>query len=174
MIHHWFTTGAAVAILLGVYTPFATHYGYTSVGLAFPVVLIMGFRATVSNKYPKLTRKLFIFSTYWYALVVFVNVCGQFYLLIYGSISGKIHIASVTLMCFTMIGWIYDDWQLMKALYDFSTHNYEDAELYARQSTIRGLGGVLCLYDFGYLMICCVLFTKETIVCSICIARYRN
>ena len=105
----------------------------------------MGFRATVSNKYPKLTRKLFIFSTYWYAVVVFANVCGQFYLLIYGSISGKIHIASVILMCFTMIGWIYDDWQLMKALYDFSTHNYEDAELYARQSTIRGLGGVLCL-----------------------------
>merc|ERR1712048_1420586 len=49
--------------------------------------------------------------------------------------------ASVILMCFTMIGWIYDDWQLLKALYDFSTHNYEDAELYAKESTIRGLGG---------------------------------
>jgi len=141
LIHHWLTIGAAVAILCGYYTPFATHYAYTGVGMAFSVAFAMGARATVCDKYPNFTRKFFVFCTFWYTMVTMFNMAGQLYLITAASMNGKIPMASVILMCFTMLGWIHDDWQLVKALWDFSSHNYEDAELYAQQSTLRGLGG---------------------------------
>lgn len=141
LVHHWLTINAAVLILCGYYTPFATYYGFTGVGLTFPDSFAMGFRATVCDKYPKFTRKLFVFVTFWYTMATMLNMAGQVYLIVTGSMNGKISMSSIILMCFTMLGWMYDDWQLVKALWDFSTHNYEDAELFAQQSTIRGLGG---------------------------------
>ena len=61
LMHHWFTVFAALLILLGVYTPFATWYGFVQVSWCFPIGYAMAFRTTFSNKYADLMRNWFRF-----------------------------------------------------------------------------------------------------------------
>eukprot|EP01084_Bolivina_argentea_P089608 161655_1 len=143
LFHHWLTVMASLLILLGVYTPFATWYGFTQVACLFSINLVMGIRATVSNKYPHTTRKLFTCSVWWTIITVIFNFSGQIWLLIMGFSTARISYYSCVFMIITMIGWGYDDYELVKALHDFSTHNYEDAQLYAKKHTVRELGGRL-------------------------------
>eukprot|EP01083_Nonionella_stella_P027115 74604_1 len=60
LVHHWLTVAAALAILLGRFSPFATWYFFAEVALAFPIFIALGFRAQFSNKYPYITRNLFV------------------------------------------------------------------------------------------------------------------
>eukprot|EP01084_Bolivina_argentea_P116022 206232_1 len=141
LMHHWLTAAAALSILLGVYTPFATWYGFTNVGMAFAVDFTMGLRATYSNRVAHLTRKLFICTFVYYVVIMCMVFLGEIYLIVLGFVTGKIPIASEIIMIFTMFGWAYDDINLLRALYDFSTHEYENAEVFDRKYASRELGG---------------------------------
>ena len=145
MLHHWLTSFAALMILLGSYNPFATWYGITAVQSVFPIWFVLGLRATFSQQYPDLTRKGFIFSFWWYLFIICLNMSGQLYLIIASLITGNVPIYTVIIICFAIFGWMADDINLLRSLYDFSTHNYEDAELFARKRTARELGGVMYL-----------------------------
>ena len=59
-----------------------------------------------------------------------------------GFSTGRIAIASCITMMFTMMGWAYDDKELLKALKVMSTEPYEDADFQSRQTTHRAIGGV--------------------------------
>ena len=142
LMHHWFTVFAALLILLGVYTPFATWYGFVQVSWCFPIGYAMAFRTTFSNKYADLMRRWFTFNIYWLMICATCNFTGQFYLLFMGFSTGRIAVASCITMMFTMAGWFYDDMQLLKALKVMSTEPYEDANFQQRQTTHRNVGGV--------------------------------
>ena len=177
LIHHWLTVMASILILLGVYTPFATWYGFTQVACLFSIDFILGFRATYSNKYADLTRKAFICSVWWVSFTIVCNFAGQFYLLVNGFVTGRIAVSSCITMLFTMVGWMYDDQLLLRALYDFSTHQYELADLYRKDSpraSTRVMGGVrwfiidyytmyiyvLCVVTYNPFFLFCLYFIK--------------
>jgi len=146
LVHHWLTAGIAAAILLGRYTPFATWYGFCLVSMDFPVFFTLGFRAQFSNKYPSFTRKAFVFSFWWWTFILILNVTGQLYIIFNSLINHyneSIHISFIIIMGFMIFAWLYDDIQLLRGLYDFSTHNYEDAEILnsEKRSMSRNLGG---------------------------------
>eukprot|EP01084_Bolivina_argentea_P230172 388282_1 len=143
LVHHWLTSIAALFILMGAYTPFSTWYGFTGIAMAWPNGIAFGLRATFSHKYPKLTRKMFKLTYYWYIGVIILNLSGQLFLITNGILTGSIHIGALILTMITLIGWLYDDINLMKALLAFSKHNYEDGNIFEHSELSRPIGGRL-------------------------------
>ena len=136
LIHHWFTVGIALAILLGRYTPFATWFGFSAVSTSFPVNIALGFRAHFAGNYPDFTRKMFKFTYYYYMFVILFNLSGQVFLVCNALIyhyNESIHVGFVVVMIVCIIIWSYDDVLLLKALKAFSKQKYEFADLF--QST---------------------------------------
>jgi hypothetical protein len=140
-VHHWLTIAAAMQILFGSYSPFATWYGFTIIAMTFPVDLSLAVRATVSNRYPEQTRRAFTISFYWLSVCLLLNLSGQIFLitnaLLPRNFNGPIPVYNVVLMVFAMLGWMYDDFQLLATLRDFATHNYADAEILEKKETSR-------------------------------------
>ena len=134
LLHHWLTVFASILILMGVYTPFSTWYGFTQVACSFSMGFMLGFRAIYSNDYPELTRKCFRCQLRYVPFTIILNFIGQFYMLIMGFSTGRIAISSCITMIFTMIGWFYDDQLLIRALHHFSKQKYEDADILSSKS----------------------------------------
>eukprot|EP01084_Bolivina_argentea_P089609 161657_1 len=133
IIHHWLTIIAAMQIIWGFYTPFATWYGFTIISCTFPVDFALGLRATYSNKYPEITKMGFKISFYWWLICLITNMCGQIFLIINALLphnyNTSIHISSIIIMFFAICGWLYDDYQVLATLRDFATHDYADADI---------------------------------------------
>lgn len=127
LLHHWLTVMAGIHALFGVYSPFSTWFCLFGILLPFPNGFALAFRTTCGSKHPKFTRKLFKFSTAWYTLSCFINYSGQVYLLITGFYTHHVPTEVEVMYTLAMVGWIYDDWQLFKALRVFSTLSYENA-----------------------------------------------
>eukprot|EP01083_Nonionella_stella_P027116 74605_1 len=144
LVHHWLTVAAALAILLGRFSPFATWYFFAEVALAFPIFIALGFRAQFSNKYPYITRNLFVCSLHWYIFTLILNFIGQ--ILIVGNslvyhFNESLSVYYVVVMICSMMAWLYDDIQLTKALHSFSKQNYEDAQVLNKQDQHPRIGG---------------------------------
>jgi hypothetical protein len=129
LVHHWFTIFASLAILLGMFTPFATWYGICSVIMAFPVSFSLGFRAVASKRHPHCTRLLFVFTFYWYLLMIILDFGGQFFILIHGLMTGKIAYWTIISIVVAIAGWAWDDYHLMRAMYLFANQAYEQTQL---------------------------------------------
>ena len=137
IIHHWFTVGICVTMLMERYTPFATWFGFSAVSTAFPINIALGFRAHFSNQYPRLTRSIFKFIFLWYAFLVILNLTGQVFLICNSLIyhyNESIHIGFIIVMCICIIVWSYDDFVLLKALKKFTKQKYENAQVLDRKS----------------------------------------
>ena len=140
LIHHWFTVGITMAILFGVYSPFATWYGFCMVFMVFPVYFSLGFRAQFSYKYPELTRNIFLFCYYWYIICIVINLMGQSCIILNSLIwhfNKPIHIGFIVVMLILMAAWLYDDILLLKTLKAFSLLNYEDADVLKEVTSVR-------------------------------------
>jgi len=141
IVHHWLTIAAAMQILFGSYSPFATWYGFTIIAMTFPVDLSLAVRATVSNRYPEQTRLAFTISFYWWSFCLLLNLSGQIFIitnaLLPRNFNGPIPVYNVVLMVFAMLGWVYDDYQVLATLRDFATHDYADAEILEKKETSR-------------------------------------
>ena len=46
----------------------------------------------------------------------------------------------VVLMIFAMLGWVYDDYQVLATLRDFATHDYADADILEKKHSVRTRG----------------------------------
>lgn len=146
LVHHWLTIFAAMMVLLCFYSPFTTWYGFTAVGLNFPTLFSLGFRISHSRKYPKLARKLLKFSAVWNIFTVFLNMFGQVFMIVYGSIIGKVHYPTVIIVACAMCGWLWDDYLLIRALIEFSNQRYENARIHRIEESkeVNVSGRVLC------------------------------
>ena len=116
-------------MLLDVFSPLSIWYGFCQVTVQFIMYFSLGFRATCSYKYPKLTRRCFSLQIWLYPLTITINLVGPSYLLMMGYICGKMDIYSCVFLMIAIFGWLYDDYLLMKAFCRFSKQKYEDADI---------------------------------------------
>lgn len=140
IIHHWLTIIAATLVLMGVFIPYAIWYGIVLVGFVFPVTFFQGFRVHLGHKFPKLACTSARWSFYYFAGLVLVCLVGSIALVVQGGLTGNFGVWVILAISLSIIGWVYDDFQLVKHLKQAATFNYEDLnfelveELAERQS----------------------------------------
>eukprot|EP01083_Nonionella_stella_P280013 952369_1 len=161
--HHFVASLAALAILLGRYTPYATWYGFAGISMGYPLLFALGFRAQFANEYPAFTRKMLVCVAYDYGCCCcVVNISGQVFLLLNALIwhPGKVHLSVTIPMAFAICTWIYDDWKLLKALFAMSKMDYEMADVLCHKcETVRVQGKEI----FGLSVLTDIIKSEERI-----------
>ena len=127
-IHHWFSVFAGLIVIMGRYNPHAVWYATFGIGFAGLVPFTIGIRIQYSKRYPHFTRKLCIFTKYFYGISTFINITGQIFLVINGQIRGVMPPFLAMIMVLGIFGWLNDDRNLIHALNEYSTQNYQDLQ----------------------------------------------
>jgi hypothetical protein len=125
LVHHWLTSIAAVAVLMGNFLPAAILYGAFLVAFVWPVSLITGFKLQYSHKYPRFTQRAYKVVYYYFLLMIFCCISLQILLLINGINKGLCSVSYVIFIIFCCITWCYDDLQAAKKIKEHSNYNYE-------------------------------------------------
>eukprot|EP01084_Bolivina_argentea_P312048 540215_1 len=131
LLHHWMTIIGALLYVVRYASPNLTIYAFYGVAVNFPVQFMLGYKAiysTRSEKHAKFTRAGLLVSLYIYIVTCFINVSGQIAISIYGLFMFQNYV-TFCIVCICVVIWIYDDYQLIKALYSFSNLKYEMAHI---------------------------------------------
>eukprot|EP01084_Bolivina_argentea_P142699 250666_1 len=126
IIHHILSIIVLVFTFRGFYSPFLTWYGFCGVAVISPVHIAFTLRSTLSYKYPIWTKSIFQFALCYYPCTIILNVMGQIFLFYVAIKTGNVSIITMCIMAIAMIGWAYDDYKFLEALYIFSKLKYEN------------------------------------------------
>merc|ERR1712212_515911 len=111
--------------------------GFTIIAMTFPVDVCLAVRVTVSHRYPEQTRRSFSAALYWWLFCLVLNMSGQLFLitnaLLPAHFNDSVKVYEVVLMAFFMVGWIYDDYQVLTAFRHFATQDYASAWILDKQ-----------------------------------------
>lgn len=136
LIHHWFSSIMAIAMICGLYTPFGVWYGFSMAGLVFPISFMRGFRNQYSLLYPEFTRKAFAICSWYYVALIVMNWTGQLCIIINSLLNHyneSISVWLILVMLVTMSALSYDDYLLFKSLRAYSEQRYELATILDRE-----------------------------------------
>lgn len=114
------------------YNPFISWFVLCATILPFPNNIVLGLRTTkFAYYYPNIIRNWLKCGFFWFIFVEVCNIGGQAFMLINGIfILEKVSIWTglvVIVMCITLL---FDDYNLLKALNNFSSLKYENLQLY--------------------------------------------
>ena len=136
LLHHWLSVIMAAALAMEIYIPFAWWYGFTGMSMAFPMSFMLGFRTQYSFRYPEFTRKGLVMAKWWYIFIMTLNFSGQIFLILNTLLyhyNESIHLSMIIVVIICFCCFLYDDYNLLRALHAFSKQQYELADFLSPQ-----------------------------------------
>jgi hypothetical protein len=125
LLHHWFTSMAAVAVLGGAHVPYAIWYGIVLLGCAFPVGLTRAFTFHQGVRRPDAVRLANRFVRAGYLVLLGIGVLGTGVIVVQGVRHGTLGAPGVGLIVLSVAAWVWDDLRLAAALRAASLRRHE-------------------------------------------------
>lgn len=125
LLHHWFTSLAAVAVLGGAHVPYAIWYGIVLLGCAFPVGLTRAFTFHQGVRRPDAVRVANRLVRAGYLVLLALGVLGTGVIVVQGVRHGTLGPLGVGLILLSVAAWVWDDLRLAGALKAASLRRHE-------------------------------------------------
>ena len=134
-VHHWFSIFAAVSVLHKNFSPFATWYAIWGIFFTFPVDIMLFIRLRYAHRFPGVMKMGFKLLTIYYVFLVCTVIIGQSLLFFngyWGYGKGKFEPFYAIYLFIGIIGLMYDDYNLVKAFWNFSNLDYTGTQFIRR------------------------------------------
>ena len=134
VLHHVMTVVVGFqGVVFDQFLPYAVWYAFWGIAMAWPVTLFALFARNIkwsySHKRINALKKSIQFAYYHYLFDCVINVVGQFVILYRGIHTGSVQIFEIIITVLVICIWLYEDYQLLKTLKQYSLQNYQTAKL---------------------------------------------